>query len=128
MITSLDANTQTLCARVADLRKGPFLACLPTRPPSEDFLTEGEREGDTLAMLAKTMAVELLTCEWALGLSIEGVDPEQLLFRYIIKGGDNSRSAYKASSVLGLSSHSTFKDTLCYLRSLYSRTEESRQY
>ncbi|KAF8262620.1 hypothetical protein EI94DRAFT_1743136, partial [Lactarius quietus] len=72
VITSLDANIQTLRARVANLRK-------------------------------------LLTCERITGLFIEGVSPEQLLIRYTIKGGDNSRSTHEASFVLDLSSQQTFK-------------------
>ena len=71
-------------------------------------------------MHAKPMAAELLTCERASNLFIEGVGPEQLLFRYTIKSGDNSRSTHEASFVLDLSSQSTFKGTLCCVKPLYS--------
>jgi hypothetical protein len=79
-------------------------------------------------MHAKPLDAELLTCERAMGLFIEGVSPEQLLFRYTIKGGDNSRLTREASFVLDLSSQSTFKGTLCCVQLVYSRAEESQQY
>lgn len=41
VITSLDANIQTLRARVANLREGPFFPCLSPRLPSEDFSQNG---------------------------------------------------------------------------------------
>jgi len=73
------------------------------------------------------MSAELRACERATGLVIEGVGPEQLLFRYTIKGGDDSRSMHEVSFVLDLSSQS-YKGTLYRLQPLRARTEESRQY
>jgi hypothetical protein len=69
------------------------------------------------------MDAELRTYERSMGLFIEGVGPDQLLFRYTIKGGDNSRSTHEASFVLDLSSQPTFKGTLCFLQPLDLRTE-----
>ena len=66
------------------------------------LLTERQRERDTLALHAKPMDAELRTYERSMGLYIEGVGPDQLLFRYTIKGGDNSRSTHEASFVLDL--------------------------
>ena len=74
-------------------------------------------------MHAKPLDAELLTCERAMGLFIEGVSPEQLLFRYTIKGGDKSSPTHEASFVLDVSSQSTFKGSLCYAQLFYSRAE-----
>ena len=77
-------------------------------------------------MHAKPLDAELLTCERAMGLLIEGVSPEQLLFRYTIKGGDNSSPTREASFVLDVSS---FKGSLCYVQPVSDRElRESQQY
>lgn len=127
VITSLDANIQTLRARVANLREGQFSPVSRRRTPlpSEYFPTERQRERDTLAMHAKPMDAELLTYERSMGLFIEGVGPEQLLFRYTIKGDDSSRSTpHEASFVLDLSSQPTFKGAVrCCLQPLYSQAD-----
>ncbi|KAH9026532.1 hypothetical protein EDB85DRAFT_1979530, partial [Lactarius pseudohatsudake] len=86
VLASTDANIQTLRARVANLRK------------------ERELERDTLAMHARPMSAEVRACERATGLVIEGVGPDQLLFRYTIKVDDDSRSTHEASFVIDLSS------------------------
>ena len=92
---------------------------------SEDLLTERQLERDMLAMHAKPMDAELLTYERSMGLFIEGVGPERLLFRYTIKGGDNSRSTpHEASFVLDLSSQPTFKGAVrCCLQPLHSQAK-----
>jgi kinetochore protein Spc25 len=69
------------------------------------------------------MDAELRTYERSMGLFIEGVGPDQLLFRYTIKGGDNSRSTHEASFVLDLSTPPTFKGRLCRLQPLHLRNE-----
>ncbi|KAI9433556.1 hypothetical protein H4582DRAFT_1986608 [Lactarius indigo] len=87
VLASIDANIQTLRARVANLRK------------------ERELERDTLAMHARPMSAEVRACERATGLVIEGVGPDQLLFRYTIKVvDDDSRSTHEVSFVIDLSS------------------------
>ncbi|KAI9433549.1 hypothetical protein H4582DRAFT_1986495 [Lactarius indigo] len=87
VLASIDANIQTLRARVANLRK------------------ERELERDTLAMHAGPMSAEVRACERATGLVIEGVGPDQLLFRYTIKVvDDDSRSTHEVSFVIDLSS------------------------
>jgi kinetochore protein Spc25, fungi type len=129
VLTSLDANIQTLRARVANLRKGRFLPSrFPLTTTLRGLLTERERERDTLAMHDKPVSAELRTCERAFALDIEGVGPDQLLFRYSLKSGDNSRSTREASFVLDLSSQSSYKGTLYGLRPFHTRTEEIRQY
>lgn len=79
-------------------------------------------------MHAKPLSAELRACERALGCAIEGVGPDQLLFRYTLKGGDDPHSTHEVSFVLDLSSPSSFKGTPYRLQPLHARTEEIRQY
>lgn len=74
----------------------------------------------------KPVSAMLRTCERANALVIEGVGPDQLLFRYSLKSGDNSRSTREASFVLDLSSQSSYKGMLYRLRPFHARTDGIR--
>lgn len=76
----------------------------------------------------KPVSAELRTCERAFALHIEGVGPDQLLFRYSLKVSDNPRSTREVSFVLDLSSQSSYKGVLFRLRPFHTQTEESPQY
>ncbi len=60
-------------------------------------------ERKTLIKHAVPISAELRACERALHCVIEGVGPEQLLIRYSLKGGGNSRSTHEVSFVLDVS-------------------------
>jgi kinetochore protein Spc25, fungi type len=65
---------------------------------------------------------ELRIFERALGCVIEGVGPDQLLIRYVLKDAQGSRSTHEASFVLDVSSTS-YKGTSRQLRLIYLRTD-----
>ncbi|KAF8498711.1 hypothetical protein F5888DRAFT_1691309 [Russula emetica] len=112
-IAALDADIEQYRARVANLRK------------------EREMERKTLIKHAIPISAELRACERALDCVIEGVGPEQLLIRYSLKGGENSRSTHEVSFVLDVSSSSykvlTSTPLLPMLPMLLDQLNESRE-
>ena len=86
--------------------------CYLFRAPA-DLWTPSEREMErkTLIKHAVPIYTELRACERALDCVIEGVGPEELLIRYSLKGGENSRSTHEVSFVLDVSS-SSYKGAL----------------
>jgi len=111
-IAALDADIEQYRARVANLRKGQFLLCQLFRATA-DLWTPSERdiERKTLIKHAVPISAELRACERSLDCVIEGVGPEQLLIRYSLKGGENTRSTHEVSFVLDVSS-SSYKGAL----------------
>ncbi|KAH9967352.1 hypothetical protein BC827DRAFT_1173592 [Russula dissimulans] len=87
-LAGLDAEIEQYRARIANLRK------------------EREMEKKTLDANAALLSVELRACERALGCVIEGVGPDQLLIRYSLKAGEDSRSIHEVSFVLDVTSTS----------------------
>ena len=118
-IAALDADIEQYRARVANLRKGQSLLRLSFRAPTE-LLNPSEREMErkTLIKHAVPISAELRACERALDCVIEGVGPEQLLIRYSLKVGENSRSTHEVSFVLDVSS-SSYKGVLLPFLSVY---------
>lgn len=111
-IAALDADIEQYRARVANLRKGQSLLRLLFRAPAELMNpSEREMERKTLIKHAVPISAELRACERALDCVIEGVGPEQLLIRYSLKVGENSRSTHEVSFVLDVSS-SSYKGVL----------------
>ncbi|KAI0285927.1 hypothetical protein BGY98DRAFT_1087057 [Russula aff. rugulosa BPL654] len=103
-IAALDADIEQYRARVANLRR------------------EREMERKTLIKHAVPISAELRACErrW----------PEQLLIRYSLMGGENSRSTHEVSFVLDVSSSSykvlTSTPQLPMLPVLLDQLSESR--
>jgi len=106
-IAALDADIEQYRARVANLRKGQFFLPVLFRT-FVDLWTSSEREMErkTLIKHAIPISAELRACERALDCIIEGVGPEQLLIRYSLRSGENSRSTHEVSFVLDVSSSS----------------------
>jgi len=110
-VATLDAEIEQYRARIANLRKGRFPP--PTSMvPHPSPLLEREMEKKTLATNAALLSAELRACERALGFVLEGVGLDQLLIRYSLKAGDNSR--HEVSFVLDVSSTS-YKGVSCHL-------------
>ncbi|KAH9975855.1 hypothetical protein BGW80DRAFT_1294882 [Lactifluus volemus] len=108
---ALDADIEQYRARVAILRN------------------ERELERKTLDAQRAHVPEELRIFERALGCVIEGVGPDQLLIRYVLKDAQGSRSTHEASFVLDVSSPSykvvTSTPLLPTLRTLLDQLNET---